>query len=96
MQLGYISLSLHSHRESLRARNGTKPIVQGGNARRTVSTDLLPCGVTMRPGAAHQIGAYDQNTDFQYNCALSARTFKMQNPDTPDCTEITDYGSDLR
>ena len=52
IQLGYIRLGLHSHRELLRAKNGCP-------WRRARSTDLLPGGVTVWPGTAHQIGTCD-------------------------------------
>jgi hypothetical protein len=44
MQSVYIQLSLHSHRESLRARNGIETIVRGVNALQPLSTDLLSYG----------------------------------------------------
>ena len=55
IQLGYIRLGLHSHRELLRAKNGCP-------WRRARSTDLLPGGVTVQPDTAHQIGTYDLPT----------------------------------
>ena len=55
IQLGYIRLGLHSHRELLQAKNGCP-------WRWARSTDLLPGGVTVQPDTAHQIGTYDLPT----------------------------------